>query len=205
MGRAVSVHRGIQTATAQFHALSGHASEKRAFDDNAIHQAAQWMHAVLKWVKTYDESISNLYGLPFNFGLIKGGLKANMIASHCEINFGFRPLPGSHSMSILEAIGALPESKHVKIIPKFSGSCLPAPHHNMSIALLKSKQLIKKLGFPVGSGVDFWTEASLFSEKGMTAFVFGPGNIAQAHSPNEWVDVEQLKKVEKLYIDYLSQ
>jgi len=42
--------------------------------------------------------------------------------------------------------------------------------------------------------VDFWTEASLFSAAGMTAIVYGPGDIAQAHTADEWVALEQLER-----------
>jgi acetylornithine deacetylase len=40
--------------------------------------------------------------------------------------------------------------------------------------------------------VDFWTEASLFSGAGLTAIVYGPGDIAQAHTADEWVSLQQL-------------
>ena len=46
---------------------------------------------------------------------------------------------------------------------------------------------------PIGNAVDFWTEASLFSRAGLTAFVYGPGDIAQAHTADEWVALEQLQ------------
>ena len=57
----------------------------------------------------------------------------------------------------------------------------------------------------IGPAVSFWTEASLFSEAGLTALVFGPGNIAQAHTANEWVELAQLQKVEQQYIEILNQ
>lgn len=38
------------------------------------------------------------------------------------------------------------------------------------------------------------TEASLFSQAGLTAFVYGPGDIAQAHTADEWVALEQLRR-----------
>ncbi|HET7655542.1 MAG TPA: hypothetical protein VFK18_00925, partial [Luteimonas sp.] len=45
---------------------------------------------------------------------------------------------------------------------------------------LAARDLADALGLPVGNAVDFWTEASLFSRAGMTALVYGPGDIAQA-------------------------
>ncbi|HEX8778320.1 MAG TPA: M20/M25/M40 family metallo-hydrolase, partial [Rhodanobacter sp.] len=39
-----------------------------------------------------------------------------------------------------------------------------------------------------------WTEAALFSAAGYTAFVYGPGDIAQAHTADEWVALDQLQR-----------
>ena len=44
--------------------------------------------------------------------------------------------------------------------------------------------------------VSFGSEASLFHEAGVPAIVCGPGFIAQAHQPNEWVAVDQLAQCE---------
>ena len=51
----------------------------------------------------------------------------------------------------------------------------------------------------MGDPVDFWTEASLFSEAGFTAFVYGPGDIAQAHTAGEWVSLQELSVVADTY------
>ena len=56
----------------------------------------------------------------------------------------------------------------------------------------------------MGSGLDFWTEASLFSAAGTPALVFGPGDIAQAHTVDEWVSLEQLDKAVRLYRKMVS-
>ena len=52
----------------------------------------------------------------------------------------------------------------------------------------------------VGHAVDFWTEASLFSQAGLTTIVFGPGDIAQAHTADEWVALDQLDTVAEAYL-----
>jgi acetylornithine deacetylase len=57
---------------------------------------------------------------------------------------------------------------------------------------LAARDLADELDLPVGNAVDFWTEASLFSRAGLTALVYGPGDIAQAHGADEWVALEQL-------------
>ena len=63
---------------------------------------------------------------------------------------------------------------------------------------LAARDLADELGIPVGNAVDFWTEAALFSMAGYTSFVYGPGDIAQAHSADEWVALEQLAHYAKV-------
>ena len=47
----------------------------------------------------------------------------------------------------------------------------------------------------------FWTEAALLSRAGIDAVVFGPGDIAQAHAPGEWVEIEQLERAQQTFAD----
>ena len=57
----------------------------------------------------------------------------------------------------------------------------------------------------MGTAVNFWTEASLFSEAGLDAIVFGPGDIAQAHGADEWVTLEELERVANHYIRIIDE
>lgn len=200
--KAVVAHRGIQTATARFEGCPGHASEARAITDNAIHKAGKWIAATTSWVGEQTNRVENLSGLPFNIGTIDGGIKANMIASKCEMKFGFRPLPGQDSKQVLTSLTQLTSSPDIEA--GFFGPCLPAANQNFEQSMDRAKDMAKKIGIEIGEAVNFWTEASLFSQAGLNAFVFGPGNIAQAHTANEWVEIAQLKKVEKTYIEILS-
>ena len=203
--KAVVAHRGIQTATALFDGIPGHASEARALTDNAIHKAGNWITLATKWIKEQTTKVENLKGLPFNIGAIEGGVKANMIASKCELKFGFRPLPGQDSKIVLDDLaGLIDEPNSPTIQPGFFGPCLPAANQEFEQSMTSAKDLASSLGIESGNAVNFWTEASLFSQAGFTAFVFGPGDIAQAHTANEWVAIEQLQQVEDTYINILN-
>ncbi len=210
--KAVCAHRGIQSAKINFSGLSGHASEKRALKDSAIHKAGRWMSAALDWVELQGENFETLSGLPFNMGTIDGGIKANMIAASCELSFGFRPLPGQNAKTMLNQLHQLAcEVNHlpnneVIVSGGFFGPTLPSATSEESFnkALDDAKTLANNLTIPLGDPVDFWTEASLFSEAGMTALVFGPGYIAQAHTADEWVSLTQLQQIEEHYIRILK-
>ncbi len=203
--KAVVAHRGIQTATVLFKGIAGHASEARAVVDNAIHKAGKWIVASTEWVVEQTDSVENLSGLPFNIGTVEGGVKANMIAAKCEIKFGFRPLPGQNSKEVLDKLGELlmPEIE-VDIQTGFFGPCLPAANQDFEKSMATAKKFALGLGIEIGEAVNFWTEASLFSQAGLSVFVLGPGDIAQAHTADEWIEISQLEQVEKYYINILE-
>jgi len=209
--KAILAHRGIQSAKIFFSGISGHASEKRALTDSAIHKSGKWMSAALQWVEQQTESVESLSGLPFNIGKIDGGIKANMIAASSELAFGFRPLPGQDASLMLDelkqiacSVNQIPESE-VLLNAGFYGPTLPAANQDFKTVIDKARSLANSFDLEVGSAVSFWTEASLFSEAGKTALVFGPGNISEAHTADEWVKLEQLQKVEHHYIHIINQ
>lgn len=69
---------------------------------------------------------------------------------------------------------------------------------------LLARDFAEGLGLPIGHAVDFWTEASLFSQAGLNAIVFGPGDIAQAHTADEWVALPQLQTITEHYLHILG-
>ncbi|MCP3674339.1 MAG: acetylornithine deacetylase [Gammaproteobacteria bacterium] len=203
--KAVLAHRGIQSAKIQFCGTSGHASEPRALKDSAIHKSGKWISATLDWVEKQTQSFESLSGLPFNIGKINGGIKANMIASNCELAFGFRPLPGQDAKAMLVELQQLAStinnisSDEALLTNGFFGPTLPAANQSFELAIENATALATENQLPIGPAVAFWTEASLFSEAGLTAIVFGPGDIAQAHTADEWVSLNQLQQVELHY------
>ncbi len=58
------------------------------------------------------------------------------------------------------------------------------------------------LGDAVDAPIDlgFWTEAALLAERGIDAVVFGPGDIAQAHAPDEWLSLDQLEGARRAFV-----
>ncbi|HET7663076.1 MAG TPA: M20/M25/M40 family metallo-hydrolase [Rhodanobacteraceae bacterium] len=191
--RAVLAHRGIQSAYVHFHGRAGHASADQKPGDSALHQAVEWSHAALGFVAAQaNHSFGGLHGLRFNIGRIEGGIKANVIAPEAELRFNMRPLPDMDPDGLLTQFRdmALPGT-HLQ--ETFRGPALPAGDPAQTEARWhEARALAGELGFPIGNAVDFWTEAAKFSAAGYTTFVYGPGDIAQAHSADEWVALEQL-------------
>ena len=194
-GEAVLAHRGIQSVLMRFAGHAGHASGEQKPSDSALHQAVRWGDAALDFVAAQaHERFGGLTGLRFNIGRIEGGIKANMIAPSAEVRFGMRPLPTMRPDGLLERFRTLTEPMPAEFAETFRGPSLPAGDTAAAEARrLAARDLADELEIPVGNAVDFWTEASLFSAAGYTAFVYGPGDIAQAHTADEWVALEQLQ------------
>lgn len=194
-GEAVLAHRGIQSVLMRFAGHAGHASGEQKPSDSALHQAVRWGDAALDFVAAQShERFGGLTGLRFNIGRIEGGIKANMIAPSAEVRFGMRPLPTMHPDGLLERFRTLVEPAPAHFEETFRGPSLPAGDTATAEARrLAARDLADELEIPVGNAVDFWTEASLFSAAGYIAFVYGPGDIAQAHTADEWVALEQLQ------------
>ena len=195
-GEAVLAHRGIQSVLMRFGGHAGHASGEQKPSDSALHQAVRWGSAALDFVAAQShERFGGLTGLRFNIGRVEGGIKANMIAPTTEVRFGFRALPTMSPEHLLIRFRNLVEPQPVEFTETFRGASLPAGDTaNAEANRLVARDLADELGIPVGNAVDFWTEAALFSAAGYTAFVYGPGDIAQAHSADEWVALDQLQQ-----------
>jgi acetylornithine deacetylase len=194
---AVLAHRGISSVLMQFQGDAGHASGANAMQASALHQAMRWGSRALDFVEGHaHQRFGGLTGLRFNIGRVEGGIKANMIAPSAEVRFGFRPLPSMSIDELHRQFGTLVEGGAVAGYQEtFRGPPLPSGDiANAEERRLQARDLAEALDLPIGNAVDFWTEASLFSAAGLTAIVYGPGDIAQAHTADEWVELDQLQQ-----------
>lgn len=196
MSEVVLAHRGISSVLMRFAGRAGHASGKQDAAASALHQAMRWGGRALDHVESLAHArFGGLTGLRFNIGRVEGGIKANMIAPAAELRFGFRPLPSMDVDALLATFAGFAEPAAAHFGETFRGPSLPSG----DIARAEDKRLAARdvadaLELPIGNAVDFWTEASLFSAGGYTALVYGPGDIAQAHTADEFVTLEQLQR-----------
>ena len=200
---AVLAHRGIHSVQMSFTGQAGHASGEQRPSDSALHQAIRWGAAALDYVERQShERFGGLTGLRFNIGRVEGGIKANMIAPTADVRFGFRPLPSMDPDHLLETFRSLAEPRPATYSELFRGMSLPAGDTaTAETRRLAARDIADELGIPVGNAVNFWTEAALFSAGGYISFVYGPGDIAQAHTADEWVALDQLQT----YVDTLYE
>ena len=81
------------------------------------------------------------------------------------------------------------------------GSCYPletAPN----LPLVRNFLAVARQKRPAGA--DFFSDAGVLSAGGIPAVLFGPGDIAQAHTPDEWIPQEQLEQGKSLLLRFLQ-
>ena len=137
-------------------------------------------------------------------GLIRGGTALNIVPRECEFDFEFRYLPQQDPQVLLAEVQRYaqevlePEMKAIAPGAGFSWQQLSAtPGLDTPVedaAVILAKALAAQNG---QSKVAFATEASLFQKSGgISAVVCGPGNIAQAHKPDEYIELGEVAKGE---------
>jgi acetylornithine deacetylase len=137
-----------------------------------------------------------------NLGHIHGGDNPNRICANCELHLDLRPLPG---MAIEELRAILRErvtntlkdsGLKVEFVALFQGiEAIETP------AEAEIVQIAERLTNYSAESVAFATEAPYLKDLGMDTIILGPGNIAQAHQPDEFITLKSLQPM----IDILTQ
>ena len=190
--KAVFQHRGFTSFEIEFTGVAGHTSGADASPNSAIHKAIEWGNAAL--ALAHPGGI--LAGNRFNIGLVSGGTASNVIAADAKVRFGFRPFPKPGAESItaqcIQALHELlPDDSSASWTDRFVGPTLVRDDSMTPV--------VQSWGIETGPDVDFWTEAALFAAGGLPAIVLGPGDIAQAHASDEFVEIAQLNACAAAY------
>jgi acetylornithine deacetylase len=135
-------------------------------------------------------------------GLVRGGVALNTVPNACEFDFEIRDLPGTdvrRLVQTIEAYGADLEAQMKAVFADASVtfSCLGTAPSLSEVEASSIVQLARALTHDsVRRKVAYGTEAGYFSSAGVPTVVCGPGNIEQAHRPNEFVELAQLQRCE---------
>ncbi len=192
--RAVLAHRGIAAGVLEFHGLAAHSSLEG--QRSALHDLVRWGGLALELAENLEAEPagpSGLSGVRFNLGKVDGGEKSNVVAGRATARFGLRPPPELSPREAMQRFAAL--APHAHFSEAFSGPPLP---HTPALGAA-ARACAERYGFPLAEPVAFWTEASVLSAAGIPAVVLGPGDIALAHGPDEYVLLADLEAAATLY------
>jgi acetylornithine deacetylase len=141
-------------------------------------------------------------------GVIQGGVGVNIVPDTCSIDVDRRTLPREDPDAILAGVDAVLEQVMARTpglvvkreAPFLSERGLETPPEAALAQLVRAacRQVLGGSAEPVG--VPYGTDAThLSGTLGIPTVVFGPGDIAQAHTADEWVDLAQVEQAAEIY------
>jgi acetylornithine deacetylase len=203
-----TAHKGACVFETEFFGRDAHSSMPH-LGHSAVADAARFAAFLLDLGVQAAERRTAVPGLvpahtTFNIGLLEGGSALNMVARRCRMTWEFRPIPEEdagvlrdriedylrrHARSLLPREATLGEAGDVR---HDASIYVPPLHPGRNRLALQALRTL--LGDKAEIAVPFGTEAGQFQDRGWPAVVCGPGSIAQAHQPDEWVSIAQLRE-----------
>jgi acetylornithine deacetylase len=174
---------------------------------NAVQIACEIVAYIAQRARAFRDAGTrdDAYDVPYttaHVGIIRGGTALNIVPRDCTFDFEIRHLPFDDPQAFFADVRAFAqrfvpdmhavdpstyvEFDHLSTLPGFDthdGSAITALAHQCNAAADVGK-------------VSFGTEASLFHGANVPTVICGPGHIAQAHQPNEWVELAQIARCE---------
>ena len=214
--KAVQAHKGCYEYSTYFTGLAGHGSAPDK-GVNAVEYATKFINKLFELREELKkrEPKNSVFTPPYTtlgVGRIKGGLARNVIADQCVVDWELRPVVPEDGLYVNKTMDAyvkdvlLPQMR--KVYPKADikkeiiGEIIGFNKEEESEAI----NLVCNLtGDNSREVVSFGTEAGLFQEIGISTVVCGPGSVAQAHTIDEYVSFDQLKKCLKMLVDLKEQ
>ena len=200
--RPIRLHKGVMMERIEIRGQSGHSS-----DPSLGHSALEAMHAsigeLMALRRQWQQAFNNpQFGVPqptLNFGCIHGGDNPNRICGQCSLEFDLRPLPGMDPQQLRTVIRSklqpLAELHRVQIEygPLFPG--VPPFEQAADCELVR---LAERLTGHAAEAVAFGTEAPYLQQLGCETLVLGPGDIACAHQPDEYLEMARIEPTVRL-------
>jgi acetylornithine deacetylase len=203
--RPVRMHKGILMEAIHLQGRSGHSSDP-ALGNSALEAMYVVIGAIRAWrAELQQKHIDTNFAVPvptLNLGHIHGGDNPNRICPECELHIDLRPLPGMKLQELRDELqqrvrAALHDSGiQVSFKSLFDG--IPAMETAASATIV---QLAEKFTGHSPEAVAFATEAPYLRQLGMETVILGPGDIDQAHQPDEYLAMERIAPT----IDILKQ
>jgi acetylornithine deacetylase len=206
----VNAHKGVARWSLETTGRACHSSRP----DQGVN-AAYRMARLLLGIQSYQEKLAALPPDPIlgprtiSVGRVMGGVSPNTVPDFCRADVDRRLLPGEAFESATQDLKAFLESlsgvDFSFILTQSSPGCSP-------LDPAPSVELVKRFGAIIDNvvgkhtvhSVPFGTDASRVAVTGIPSIVFGPGDIAQAHTKDEWIDLGQLELAAEILYRFVA-
>jgi acetylornithine deacetylase len=142
--------------------------------------------------------------VPLNIGTIRGGTAPNVVPDRCELALTFRPPPGDDGTGLTrrvgEAVAAAAGDAPVEIAVTAVSPAMATP-----VTAPVMRELMAAAQETDAATVSYATDAGWLSQAGLKCAVFGPGDIALAHRPDESVPIDDLERARRVLVEVIRR
>jgi len=192
--RIVRAHKGAGGCVVAFTGKAAHSSRPE-WGINAIYHASDFIQEIKGLQKKLDKDNYPLLGhSTVKPTLINGGLKSNIIPPNCDVTLNARLIPGQDNNATFK--GWIDEiiAKMKKADPTVNAE-IKGLGCSVALDVPENSEVVKFLTKYLGTkpeGEPYYTEAVNYTLAGIPTVICGPGDIAQAHAPDEFITLEQM-------------
>jgi acetylornithine deacetylase len=202
--QVVHAHKGAVRWHLQTSGRSCHSSRPE-LGINAIYHMARILGLIEEYAARLQATCTDplLGPATMSVGRIEGGLSVNTIPDRCQIEIDRRLIPGE---APLAALAELRDFLAQKVPAGINWACsepwlsmppLP-PQEDTTIAHRLGKAIDEVVGRHQVLVVPYGTDASTLAVAGIPSVVFGPGDIARAHTCDEWVPLDEVEQASEI-------
>ncbi len=194
--RPVRLHKGVMNEAVRLIGQPGHASDP-ALGNSALEGMHEVMGEILAWRRELQERYRHpAFAVPvptINLGHIHGGDNPNRICGDCELLLDLRVLPGLQVEELRAELAArvarVAERRGLgwEVAPLFEA--IPPAETPASSAIVQASETLTG---HAAEAVGFGTEAPFLNQLGLETVILGPGNLAQAHQPDEYLETGRI-------------
>ena len=202
--QVVTAHKGSLWLELETRGKAAHGATPQ-FGKNAVHEMARIVDLLeTDYAAQLRKRKHPLLGTAtVNVGTISGGAQPNIVPDRCKITVDRRTLPGETDAGVQREIAAFLRAR--KLSAKISSAKLaPALPLETNHKLPLVQQFLKCVGQSKPLGVHFFCDAAVLSAGGIPSVVFGPGDVAQAHTADEWISLSELERGKDLILKFLK-
>lgn len=199
----VNAHKGVARWKLWTSGRSCHSSSPEQ-GVNAIYRMGKVLTLIERFATKLTASRTDpLLGPPtISVGRILGGSSVNTVPDKCHIEIDRRIIPGEKPENAPHELAMFLIDSGFELPLEMSPLWINAP----ALSPQDSEELVQRLGAAINAvrgthtvhPVPYGTDASTIAEGGVPAVVFGPGNIAQAHTCDEWLPLEELEQASEV-------
>lgn len=198
----VVAHKGALRVRVTTFGVSAHSSNPER-GVNAIYRMARAVRALEDYAASLAAREPHpLVGSPtLSVGTIHGGMAVNVVPERCEIMVDRRIVPGETPDEALAEIEAV-------LAPVLAAGDLVEPTlKDFAVETAAGEEIVTRAldaarpvtGASAPEGVAYCTDGCDFAERGIPLVVLGPGDIAQAHTADEWIELAQVEAAVGVY------